>query len=203
MFLQANALSLFQSYLRRQTQQFAHCRGECIMLIPMALTHQNHQVPLRGVGLEVTTVKCSKTPAGNAAYKNETETVKEWMRTTLGREHPTAGTLVPMARDIVIAGIRTPYHILQALARAVALREQYIELYTSRISRWNLTRKERDALVEDNQRHIHFCGSLKEAQKLFVGAVQTRALISMASQCPPERNVWSNTAVTAERICRV
>jgi hypothetical protein len=125
------------------------------------------------------------------------------MRTTLGREYPTAGTLVPMARDIVNAGIHTPYHILQALARAIALREQYVELYTSRISRWNLTRKERDALVEDNQRHIHFCGLLKEAQKLFVGAVQTRALISMASQCPPERNVWSNTAVTAERICRV
>jgi hypothetical protein len=77
MFLQANALSLFQSYLRRQTQQFAHCRGEFIMLKPMARVHQNHQVPLRGAGLEATTVKYSKTPAGNAAYKKETETVKE------------------------------------------------------------------------------------------------------------------------------
>jgi hypothetical protein len=47
------------------------------MLKPMARVHQNHQVPLRGAGLEATTVKYSKTPAGNAAYKKETETVKE------------------------------------------------------------------------------------------------------------------------------
>ena len=145
---------------------------------------------------------CSKPSASNAAYKDDTETVKEWMGTTLGREVPTPRTLVSMARDIVNAGIHLPYHISQAVARAIAMREQYNTRWTGRVSKHNLTREERDELVEKNRRHIHFSELLKEVQRLFKEAVQKRTLISLASQCAPKPSVRGNTAVTCERICQ-
>jgi hypothetical protein len=62
-------------------------------------------------------------------YKDATNCVTSWLMTNSNNRRYTANNPVPMAKHIRNRGIRTPQHILTALATAIRLREKTIEVF--------------------------------------------------------------------------
>jgi hypothetical protein len=145
-------------------------------------------------------------------YKDATNCVTDWLLTNSGRKQSSASVIVPMAKRIRSAGIRPPQHILEALAKAIRLREEVTRDYQSLTLRTtNLTRNERAELEDDNKRHIHFTEQLKEAlvilrpvlraANVFPAANQYDTFLGLAGTTTiPSRDAWENPFHSGEGV---
>jgi hypothetical protein len=122
----------------------------------------------------------------------------------------TANNLVPMAKHIRNRGIRTPQHILTALATAIRLREKTIEVFQAGAATWDLSEDERIALQADNRSHVHFWEQLKAALVILTPAVRPAGVFPGATELdlmpwlactrttPPLRDAWNDSFLPSE-----
>jgi hypothetical protein len=171
-------------------------------MIPMSLLSKDS-------GLDTTTKNLVK--SYHDEYKDATNCVTSWLVTNSNNKRYTANAIVPMVKHIRNRGIRTPQHILTALATAIRLRGKTIEVFQTGAATWDLTRDERIALQADNGRHIHFWEQLKEALVILTPAVRPAGVFPAANRyvdmpwlsctrTTPSRDAWETPFLPSEGV---
>jgi hypothetical protein len=176
-------------------------------LIPLRSLSTANMMPLSLLskddsGLDTTTKNLVK--SYHDEYKDATNCVTSWLMTNSNNKRYTANNLVPMAKHI-----RTPQHILTALATAIRLREKTTKEFQTSAATWDLTNDERIALQADNRRHIHFWEQLKAALVILTPAVRPAGVSPGATEhdlmpwlsctpTTPSRDAWVHPFLPSE-----